>query len=345
MDAPDPLLPVMHTGHYTIRLLTPAFLGDAEQDARWRTPPLKHLLREWWRVAWWSAHRGRAPTIAAMRREEGRLFGHAWLEGDSTIDDRGRVSGVASRQSAVRIRLLHPDNNGAAREIWRGKSGQGVGPIKAGDPSVGYAWFGLANRGAGLPDRRRLEAGEARVLAIACPSAFWDDIQSALRLAHAFGTLGSRSRGGWGSIHIDGVEKFDASGLKCYTDSLDNCLSRDWAAAIACDDGGPWIWRSRQSFATWDRAIAQAAKDRREVRSALKLDTDLRRALGFAGSGRMPSPLRWKVVRDSQGLRLQVVAMPHRIPAEAGVNLSAQQLKRAWGVVCGKLDQKFERVG
>ncbi|PZP56463.1 MAG: hypothetical protein DI596_10305, partial [Azospira oryzae] len=37
---------------YTVRFLTPAFLGDAEQNARWRTPPFKHLLREWWRVAY-----------------------------------------------------------------------------------------------------------------------------------------------------------------------------------------------------------------------------------------------------------------------------------------------------
>lgn len=33
---------------YQVKFLTPAFLGDAEQSGRWRTPPLKTLLRQWW---------------------------------------------------------------------------------------------------------------------------------------------------------------------------------------------------------------------------------------------------------------------------------------------------------
>jgi CRISPR-associated protein Cmr1 len=36
---------------YQISFTTPAFLGNAGQDAQWRTPPLKALLRQWWRVA------------------------------------------------------------------------------------------------------------------------------------------------------------------------------------------------------------------------------------------------------------------------------------------------------
>lgn len=347
MNATKPLLPPMRKERYTIRFLTPAFLGDAEQDARWRTPPFKHLLREWWRVAWWSAHRNGGASIAAMRREEGRLFGHAWLEDDRIVDEHGRISTVAARRSAVRIRLFHPDDDGAAKakELWKGKTTQGVGPLKAGDLSVGYAWFGLANRGGGQPDRRRLEAGETRVLVLAYPEGHENDIQAAMNLAHSFGTLGSRSRGGWGSLHVDDQTLFNAAQLRPYTDSLEGCLSRDWAATIAADDRGPWLWRSSQTFATWDKAIAQGARDRRQVRIALKLDSDLRSALGFASPGRMPSPLRWKVVRESQGLRLQVVAMPHRIPEEAGAKLAPDQLKRAWNVVRRELDTRFDRVG
>ncbi|NBY27683.1 MAG: hypothetical protein EBQ71_11845 [Betaproteobacteria bacterium] len=29
---------------------TPAFLGNAEQQDQWRTPPLKAMLRQWWRM-------------------------------------------------------------------------------------------------------------------------------------------------------------------------------------------------------------------------------------------------------------------------------------------------------
>jgi CRISPR-associated protein Cmr1 len=33
---------------YTVRFVTPAFLGNVEQQGQWRTPPFKALLRQWW---------------------------------------------------------------------------------------------------------------------------------------------------------------------------------------------------------------------------------------------------------------------------------------------------------
>jgi len=35
---------------YKVEFLCPAFLGNAEQNGQWRTPPFKALLRQWWRV-------------------------------------------------------------------------------------------------------------------------------------------------------------------------------------------------------------------------------------------------------------------------------------------------------
>lgn len=43
---------------FTVRFITPAFLGDSEQDGRWRTPPFKALLRQWWRVAYGGTGQG-----------------------------------------------------------------------------------------------------------------------------------------------------------------------------------------------------------------------------------------------------------------------------------------------
>ena len=34
----------------SLRMVTPAFLGDADQRGEWRTPPFKTLVRQWWRV-------------------------------------------------------------------------------------------------------------------------------------------------------------------------------------------------------------------------------------------------------------------------------------------------------
>ena len=60
---------------YRLQLATPAFLGDADQKGVWRTPPLKALIREWWRVAV-------APAIGhddvrKLKQKEADLFGTA----------------------------------------------------------------------------------------------------------------------------------------------------------------------------------------------------------------------------------------------------------------------------
>ena len=94
------LLPVMKTRTFILKFLTPAFLGNAEQNGVWRTPPIKALLRQWWRVAY-AAERQFDVDVASMRHEEGLLFGHAWLEDDR--DEHGNK--VAARKSAVRLRL------------------------------------------------------------------------------------------------------------------------------------------------------------------------------------------------------------------------------------------------
>ena len=73
----------MLTRHYTLHFATPAFLGNAEQSGQWRTPPIKALLRQWWRVAYAAAQPG-AVNVGAMREAEGRLFGSASDNGGST---------------------------------------------------------------------------------------------------------------------------------------------------------------------------------------------------------------------------------------------------------------------
>src|SRR5690554_4603831 len=96
--------------NYTVRFLTPAFLGNAEQEGQWRTPPFKALLRQWWRVAY-AAEKNFSVDIASMRREEGLLFGHAWLEDDK--NEQGNK--ISARKSQVRIRL---NSTEPGRDAW-----------------------------------------------------------------------------------------------------------------------------------------------------------------------------------------------------------------------------------
>ncbi|PKM03820.1 MAG: hypothetical protein CVV17_04140 [Gammaproteobacteria bacterium HGW-Gammaproteobacteria-7] len=322
---------------YTLRFLTPAFLGNAEQNAQWRTPPIKHLLREWWRVTYAAEHQF-AVKVADMRHEEGLLFGHAWLDDDLKEDGKK----IAARRSLVRLRLEAPQC--ASAEAWGKGTQQGVAPLSTG-LETGYAWFGLIKRGEGKPDRNAINAAKPiesiRVLKLAVPEQHAPRIEQAIRLIHAFGQLGSRSRGGWGSLHIDGFATLDAQAMHPFSQALTSCLKHDWAMALASDQHGLCVWQGQQGFDSWDKAMRAVAGERKQVRTALKLcqGKDLRAALGFATPGRMPSPLRWKIVARGDGkLEIRIFAMPHRLPTDSNKSMTDTDLANAWHQVVTTLD-------
>jgi CRISPR-associated protein Cmr1 len=324
---------------YELRFLTPAFLGNAEQSAQWRTPPLKALLRQWWRVVWAAEH-GFRDDLAAMRREEGLLFGHAWLE-DDRFERNGQRVTTAARKSQVRLRLESIDEAGA----WALGTQQGVAPVPT-TIEAGYAWFGLVRRGQGLPDRNAIRADgreSVRMLTVAVPDEHAERLAIVVRLVSQFGQLGSRSRGGWGSFQLSNTQPQSAAELHRYAQPIDACLSRDWPMSFCSDANGLCHWESRAKFKTWDQAMLRGALERRRVRSALKAvdGKDLRPALGFAlAAGRMPSPLRWRVVQlpDKQ-LAMRVFAMPTRIPEDAKKSIAPADLKEAWRIVFDALDR------
>jgi len=327
---------------YTVRFNTPAFLGNAEQAGQWRTPPFKALLRQWWRVAY-AAERNFNVNVAEMRREEGLLFGHAWLEDDR--DEQGRK--VAARKSLVRLRLEQPA--GADDKTWMLGTQRGVAPLSDG-LETSYAWFGLIKRGDGQPDRTAIRAvggnnkdsvEATRCLHIAVPNEIVPRIREVMRLTNAFGLIGSRSRGGWGSLHVDDVEPMQHEDMQRYARSLGACLDCNWAMSLATDNNGLCVWHSRSSFDAWHKAMRVVAIERKRVRSALKgiNGKDLRPALGFATPGRMPSPLRWKIVPHQNALAIRVFALPHKLPADSKKHMQDDYLRRAWQIVCKTLDE------
>jgi CRISPR-associated protein Cmr1 len=322
----------MQTLEYTVRFNTPAFLGNAEQNAQWRTPPFKALLRQWWRVAY-AAENQFMVNVAEMRTAEGELFGVAADGGDS-------------QKSQIRLRL-----NTSQGEAWAMGSQSGVIPLPT-NLNTSYAWFGLINRGNNLPNRAGIKAASptesVRQLSLAFPDTQKKRMQEVMALIHAFGLLGSRSRGGWGALHIDNEKELTNQGMEPYTREIDGCLNSDWPISLAKDTNGLLMWESKNTFKSWDAAMEFIATQRKTVRTALKNGKDLRPALGFAlPNGRMPSPLRWKVMAPQQGnLTVRAFAMPHKIPDSAEKSLSLQDLLSAWSAVTKTLDSihAFQRL-
>jgi CRISPR-associated protein Cmr1 len=331
----------MQTRTFVLRFSSPAFLGDAEQNAAWRTPPIKALLRQWWRVAY-AAKRNYRFNVSDMRHEEGLLFGHAWLEDDKDVQGNK----APARQSRVRLRLYPP--NASLNQAWTAGTQQGVAPLPEG-LATSYAWFGLINRGNGLPNRTGIKADApegVRELRLAAPDGDMEQLDEVVSLVDAFGLLGSRSRGGWGALHVEGAKPFPQGGLKRYSREMLDCLHDDWPMSLASDNKGLCIWNSENSYQRWDSAMKFIAAERKNVRTSLALTEsgDLRAALGFAGTGRMPSPLRWKIVPENGELKVRIFAMPHSLPAESGRRMSANDLKKAWEIVCDALDSAQGRI-
>ncbi|NLC36893.1 MAG: hypothetical protein GX772_10705, partial [Alcaligenaceae bacterium] len=270
---------------YTVRFLTPAFLGNADQIGQWRTPPFKALLRQWWRVAV-------APEMKfdtdAIRKREGELFGVA-------ADSGG------SRKSQVRIRLGHWDE-GTLNQAPR------IGDVSLGKnqiPAALYSGYGPIMTGPRLKARAAIQSGAETQLHIAFPENAC--IEEAICLMNAYGTAGGRSRNGWGSFELEG-EKTD---VPVFAHDWKMAMDLDWPHALGRDEQGVLIWQSAPQ-ADWEKAmrlLAQARADMRRYvpdRLMLASPSGTRETLpGWDKNERVPNSLRFKV--RSEGARFIAV--------------------------------------
>lgn len=312
----------MKTQTLAIKLLAPAFLGDAAQSGVWRTPPLKALLREWWRVAAAPTH---AYDHSELRSTEGTLLGNAWLEGHES-------------QSKVRMALKHWDAGKMTSVSDEGK----VPHSEVGRPVGSQLYLGYGpliydkTSGTKIKNGAALQAKETNELALA-----WPDVESgiphALQLAHWFGTIGGRSRNGWGSIDL-GLEALtkDHSQLIAVERDIRECLKLDWPHAIGKDDKGTLIWESSASFDDWQKAITFLAKTKIGFRTDLKFtggklhpQPQERHIIaypvtnhdvsGWGGNTRLANQLRFKLFLDPQKkLRARIYHTPHKNPLDVG---------------------------
>lgn len=352
---------------YRLTFHTPAFLGNAEQSAQWRTPPIKALLRQWWRVAY--AADFKAASVMAMREAEGRLFGHAWLENDH--DAAGNL--VAARRSQVRLRL------GAWKpgtlKSWDGLEQRSVDhpEVERAGRKVGphvYLGFGplisIEGRATVLTKgRAAIQAADAVDLRLAVPEGPESErIRRALWLVDRFGTLGGRSRNGWGSLAVDplpGTPRLDGALGAAGTLPWQQALKHEWAVGIGTsEDHGrirPLVWET-EAQPDWRLVMRRLA----EVKIALRrrflfpqerpdgqvharhwlsypnpIATHKVQAWERAGL-RLPNSLRFKVRPDldGKGLRGVIFHMPCLPPPP--FRPDPPTIERVWQQVHAHLD-------
>ena len=334
--------------HYRVRFTTPAFLGNAGQSGQWRTPPFKALLRQWWRVAY-AAGRGFDVDVETMRRDEGRLFGNAWID-------------KAYCKSAVRIRLSRWDPG--ALKSWKDLEAQPVfhPEVQRTKYRVGpHAYLGygpLDGRGGTALAKKvnaAIQAGETAELSIAVPEADADGVRAALALIDAYGAAGGRSRNGWGSLcldPVDGSPAHDADPAACMR-PWRAALKLDWAHCIGRDDAGPLVWRTAQAYDDWGTAMRDLAVVKIGLRTMFVFRGGSHprpverhwlsypittHGVGGWRNKRLPNTLRFKVRPDGEGrLRGVVYHAPCLPPRDFRPDDGA--VGGVWRKVHGLLDE------
>lgn len=313
----------------TLQFVTPAFLGGADQKGHWRTPPIKALLRQWWRVA--SARRSEYDH-RRLREEEGRIFGHAWLK-----DETGRAWAARSH---VLLRLQSWTQG--RLEKWPGDSSVFHPEVGQGGRSVGahlYLGYGplTFERGTKLKAPPAIDTGDSAILVLAYPDALHDALADTLQLVAWFGTIGGRSRNGWGSLELTGDGLTDVSGLgrgeslvAKVTRPLDDCLRLDWPHALGHDDRGLLVWKTvtKKSWADAMRNLAEikiayrttpfpfdgnAARPLFQDRQLLAYPVTNHPVPGWR-TERLANQLRFKVMRNPHGYAGIIAHLPCALP-------------------------------
>lgn len=328
----------MHELRYQLSFNTPAFLGNAEQQAQWRTPPIKALIRQWWRVV-------KAPEVGrdvdALRTAEAQLFGSAADDGPTrSLQSKLRIrldswaEGKLRQWPAGEAREFHPEVGEVGRPVGT-ELYLGYGPL---DYDKASKQAGLGTSKSSGAQRTAIDDKARAELRLRLPATVAQEIEAALQLAQWFGTLGSRSRNAWGSLQFEpkdgpALQPLSASALASYLRPLRQCLELDWPHAIGSDALGPLTWLTPER-AGWREVMKDVARLKIALRTqAAPFPTERPGALesrhlmgypvthhevqlpGWGRNGRLPNQLRFKLQRAAAGrLRGVIVHLPCRLP-------------------------------
>jgi CRISPR-associated protein Cmr1 len=212
----------------TYRIVTPMFIGNAEQKAdSVRPPSIKGALRFWWRALnWgrclWDVRGQESEALKRLYQEEARLFG-------SAADEDGAGQGRFLLNIQYAGRSLEPEQLPPANSGHQYLLGQGL-----------YHFSKKYLRSA-------LEPGELRLRLLfraKTPNEDQKSVAQALLIMGLLGGIGSRARKGFGSLAIQALEGTDLRVPNNF-DALRETLTR--LIAVRSDDPPPYTAFSIQS--------------------------------------------------------------------------------------------------
>jgi len=183
------------------------------------------------------------------------------------------------------------------------------------DLYLGYGSLVFKN-GTVLKGKTAVENRETAKLSLALPENEWPLIQQALWLIDRFGTVGGRSRNGWGSFSLSPIDQTDALQGKLPLRDWRECLKLDWPHAIGKNEQGALIWQT-QAFDDWKALMRELAIIKIGMRTQFRFSTGKNAARteprhwlsypvtnhsvqAWSNNARLPNSLRFKVRPDTE---------------------------------------------
>jgi len=229
---------------------------------------------------------------------------------------------------------------------------------------LGYGPLKFANSTA-LKANAAIQADESATLSLAVPNNHAAHIEHALTLMNHYGTLGGRSRNGWGSFSLTPIKDTSALNIgRAVPDAAATgrpmrdwklALGLDWPHAIGQNDTGALIWQTAPHD-DWKALMKTLASIKIGLRTQFKFpherpDGEIhdRHWLSYpvtkhsvkswGNNARLPNSLRFKV-RTAPDDPKQVVGVIFHVPCKPPLAFSpnAATLETVWQGVHAFLD-------
>ena len=299
---------------FEVEFITPCFLGGADGNAEIRTAPFKNLLRRWWRIA-----NGNLP-LEELWKQESRLFGSTENDPDVVASNRNKRPSEREPEvfgkSKVELRILKYDKNCYSSErIDIGKVDSSFGKMDLGK-YLGYGSVG---------NKKYIKPNTKISFSLIVPSENKSKIIDTLFLMHLFGSVGSKSRNGFGSIYITPAN-FEFSpknifdGYSSWKEILNE--NKNYPSSICKDEKGCLAWKTDDNL-NWKISLEEIGTVYYKLRK--QLDVNSKKILGFAESDkRLPKQLIIKICKTPKrkyyGLIVHIPYLVDKIPKQIQLN-------------------------
>jgi len=277
---------------YKIEVVTPMFLGGAESGtAELRVQSIKGLLRFWWRAL----HPGL--SVNELFDKEGEIFG-------STEGDKPQKSGFSFYIDESDIKTARKVDAGRTFNVEHKKLTANI---------FHYLSVGLFNMKEKTYIRDHITPGSIFILHfIYKDENVKNEVEDALKALIHFGSIGAKSRNGFGSLHSDDIPIIKIGERK------ENPLS-DYSAFS--EKSSLYKFKEHQ---TWNDALSEIGLNYRNMRLSKNIgvekhNTSLRRLLALPivtdkslPNKRHAKPCFLKVAKTPEGkYQGQILVMPY----------------------------------